>query len=256
MLKAASTTTGAVSNAELVTSEQAYQSAQAVKNAVENSAKAARAAADAIKELASYLQVRAPFDGIVTERLVHPGALVGPATAGVSAPLVQLEQNTRLRLLVAVPEAQVAGIVRGAAVTFTVPAYPGETFEARVARPAQALDTRTRSMIVEMDAANPGGRLATGMYADVSWPVRRPSTSLLVPTTAVVANTERTFVIRSKQGKAEWVTVRKGAATGDLVEVFGDLREGDLVVQRGNDEIRDGTPLTANAAAPAVRSGR
>lgn len=249
MMKAAAKTDGAVSNSELVLSEQAFQGAQAVKTAVESSAKAARAAADAIKEMASYLEVRAPFDGIITERLVHPGALVGPSTAGVSAPLIQLEQHTRLRLIVAVPETHVAGIVKGAAVSFTVPAYPGETFEATIARPAQALDTRTRSMIVELDAGNPGGKLATGMYADVVWPVRRPSASLMVPTTAVVTTTERTFVIRARGGKAEWVDVRRGSVFGDMVEVFGALREGDDIVRRGNDEIREGTAIDG-ATAP------
>jgi membrane fusion protein (multidrug efflux system) len=249
MLKAASNTTGAVSNSELVLSEQAFQGAQAVKTAVENSAKAARAAADAIKELAGYLEVRAPFDGIITERLVHPGALVGPATAGVSTPLVQLEQNTRMRLLVAVPESQVAGIAKGAVVTFTVSAYPGEVFEATIARPSQSLDTRTRSMLVELDAPNANAKLVTGMFADVTWPVRRGYKSLLVPSTAVVTTTERTFVIRSRAGKAEWVDVRRGAPSGDLIEVIGALQEGDPIVRRGNDEIREGTPLPGTSAA-------
>jgi RND family efflux transporter MFP subunit len=249
MLKAASQTVGAVSSSELILSEQALQAAQAVKTAVENFAKAARAAADAIKELASYLEVKAPFDGIVTERFVHPGALVGPATAGVSAPLVQLEQNTRLRLVVAVPEAHVAGIMRGAAVSFTVPAYPGETFQGTIARPAQALDTRTRSMLVELDVPNSSGRLTTGMFADVVWPVRRPTSSLLVPATAIVTTTERLFVIRARAGKAEWVDIRRGSAVGDMVEVFGDLREGDEVIRRANDEIRNGASLTRPASS-------
>ena len=249
MLKAASKTEGAVSTSEVILSEQAMQAAQAVKNAVENSAKAARSAADAVKDLANYLDVKAPFDGIVTERLVHPGALVGPSTAGVSAPLLQLEQNYRLRLVVAVPEAHVAGIVKGASVAFTVPAYPGETFQATVARSSQSLDTRTRSMMVELDAPNSNAKLATGMYADVIWPVRRPSASLLVPTTAVITTTERTFVIRARDGKAEWVNVRRGSTIGDMVEVYGNLREGDEVVKRGNDEIREGTPLARRPTA-------
>jgi membrane fusion protein (multidrug efflux system) len=226
MLKAASKTEGAVSQAEVINSEQALQGAMAVKNAVENTAKAARSAADAVKQLFSYLQVRAPFEGVVTERFV------------------QIEQNTRLRLVVAVPEAHVAGVVKGASVTFTVPAHPGQTFHAAVARSAQSLDTRTRSMMVELDVTNPGGQLATGMYADVIWPVRRPTASLLVPATAVVTNTERTFVIRANAGKAEWVDVRRGSTVGAMVEVYGDLREGDVIVRRGNDEIREGTSLS------------
>jgi membrane fusion protein (multidrug efflux system) len=245
MLKRASETEGAVSQSEMILSEQALQAAQAVTTAVQNSAKAARSAADAVKQLASYLEVRAPFDGIITERLVHPGALVGPATAGVSAPLVQIEQNTRLRLVVAVPEAQISGIAKGAVVSFTVPAYPGELFEGTVARVAQSLDVRTRSMMVELDTSNAGGKLTTGMYADVTWPVRRPQETLLVPATAVVTTTERTFVIRARAGKAEWVDVRRGSPIGEMIEVFGDLRAGDDIVRRGNDEIRSGTALTA-----------
>jgi len=252
MLKQASATPGAVSMSEVILSEQAYQAAQSVRNAVENSAKAARAAAEAVKELSGYLQVRAPFDGFITERLVHPGALVGPSTAGTATALVQIEQNARMRLVVAVPEANVSGITRGAAVTFTVPAYPGETFTATIARPAQALEARTRSMLVELDTSNSQGKLATGMFADVAWPVRRPATSLVVPTTSVITTTERTFVIRNRDGRAEWVNVRRGARMGDMVEVFGPLREGDMVVRRGNDEIREGSPLTS---APAARTG-
>jgi membrane fusion protein, multidrug efflux system len=245
MLKTASNTPGAVSMSEVILSEQAFQAAQSVKNAVENSAKAARAAADAVKELASYLEIRAPFDGVITERFVHPGALVGPATAGVSAPLVTIEQNIRMRLVVAVPETHVGGIIKGASVTFTVPAYPGESFVATIARLGQSLDPRTRSMAVELDAMNGDGRLATGMFADVIWPIRRASTSLVVPATAVVTTTERTFVIRNRGGKAEWVNVRRGTTMGDTIEVFGALREGDMVVRRANDEIREGAALTA-----------
>ena len=250
MLKAASETEGAVSKSEVILSEQALQAAQAVRTAVENSAQAARAAADAVKQLASYLNVKAPFDGIITERLVHPGALVGPATAGVSAPLLQLEQNTRLRLVVAVPETVVAAVIKGATVSFSVPAFPGETFQGTIARSSQSLDTRTRSMVVELDMPNPGGRLATGMYADVIWPIRRPVSSLLVPTTAVVTTTERMFVIRAREGKAEWVNVRRGSTMGEMVEVYGELNVGDEIVKRGNDEIRNGTPLRRAAARP------
>jgi hypothetical protein len=73
-------------------------------------------------------------------------------------------------------------------------------------------------------------------------------TSLLVPTTAVVTNTERTFVIRARGGNAEWVDVKRGSTVGNMVEVFGDLREGDEVLRRGNDEIRHGTALGSRAS--------
>jgi len=57
-----------------------------------------------------------------------------------------------------------------------------------------------------------------------------------------------TFVIRSQQGKAEWVTIRRGVAAGELVEVYGPLKPGDLVLKRASDEIREGTALATSAA--------
>jgi hypothetical protein len=66
--------------------------------------------------------------------------------------------------------------------------------------------------------------------------------------TAVVRTSERQFVVRVRNGVAEWVDVRRGELNGDVIEVFGDLREGDIVVRRGNDEIRPGTKIAAAAA--------
>jgi hypothetical protein len=98
-------------------------------------------------------------------------------------------------------------------------------------------------MAVELDVTNRDGSLAPGMYATVKWPVRRARASLLVPRTSVAVTSERTFVIRDRNGRAEWVDVTKGATDGDLVEVIGDLRPGDIVVRRGTDELREGMPI-------------
>jgi len=135
--------------------------------------------------------------------------------------------------------------VPGARVPFTVPAHPGETINGVVSRIPYSLDEKTRSMAVEMDVSNPGKRLAPGMYPEVQWPVRASKAALLVPPTAIVTTTERTFVIRVKNGVAEWVNVARGAAVGDLVEVHGPLAKDDIIVRRGTDEIREGAPLKA-----------
>jgi len=88
-------------------------------------------------------------------------------------------------------------------------------------------------MPVELDVFNRDNSLAPGMYPAVGWPVRR----------AVVTTTERTFVIRSQNGRAEWVDMKKGAAEGDLIEVIGNLRPGDMVVGRATDELREGAAI-------------
>ena len=90
--------------------------------------------------------------------------------------------------------------------------------------------------------------LAPGIFADVQWPVSRSQTSLFVPTSAVVRTSERQFVVRVRNGVAEWVDVRRGEVNSDIIEVFGGLREGDIVVRRGNDEIRPGTRIVSNVA--------
>jgi membrane fusion protein (multidrug efflux system) len=189
----------------------------------------------------AYLQITAPFDGEVTDRLVHPGALVGP---GADAVLLVIQQVSRLRLIVAVPEQDIGGIVPGAKVEFKVPAFPERTYSGAVARVAHSLDLKTRTMPVELDVLNRDGALSPGMYPSVKWPIRRSRPSLLVPKTSVVTTAERTFVVRDLNGKAEWVDVKKGAADGDNIEVIGNLQAGDKVVRRATDELRDGAPLS------------
>jgi multidrug efflux pump subunit AcrA (membrane-fusion protein) len=99
-------------------------------------------------------------------------------------------------------------------------------------------------MLVELDVENPDRALAPAMFANVDWPLSRGSSTLFVPTSAVVRTSERQFVIRVRDGVAEWVDVKRGELSGDLLEVFGDLREGDAIVRRGNDEIRPGTRIS------------
>jgi membrane fusion protein, multidrug efflux system len=245
-LKAASATPGVVAENDVVVAQKAMEGAQAVVRSYESSMKTAAAQLRAVRDLGQYLQIRAPFEGIITERNVHPGALVGPGTG--STPLFQLQQLSRLRLVVAVPEALVGAIVRGARVPFTVPAYPGETFYGVISLTSHGLDPKTRTMPVELDVRNGDGRLAPGMYPELSWPVRRAQPSLLVPPTSVVTTTERTFVIRVNNGVAQWVNVGRGARVGDLIEVFGPLKDGDQIVRRGSDEIREGTKVVETSA--------
>src|SRR5260221_3617801 len=240
-LKAASQTPGVVAGNDLVIAQKAVDAAQAQVRAFDESAKAARAGVQAFRDMETYLRVTAPFPGIITERNIHPGALVGPGAS--SPPMFQLEQNSRLRLVVAVPEVNVSGIEHGVRVTFTVPAYPRETLYAPIARVAHSMEMKTRSMAVELDVANSGGRLAPGMYATVQWPVTRARASLYVPATSIVTTTERTFVIRVRDGGAEWVNVRRGASDGESVEIFGALEAGDLVVRRATDKLRDGARM-------------
>jgi RND family efflux transporter MFP subunit len=239
-LKAASATPGVIAGNDLTIAEKRVDAARAQVTAVEASIQAAQSAVRVIEDMEQYLQLTAPFDGVIIERNVSPGALVGPNSKG----LFRLEQNSRLRLVVAVPEPDVSGIAAGAHVTFTVPAFPGEAFTGTIARVSHSMDVKTRSMPVELDVDNGRRQLAPGMYATVSWPVKRARPAIVVPASAVAGNTERTFVIRDNNGVAEWVNVAKGGpVSADTIEVFGPLQPGDRIVKRASDEIREGTKL-------------
>jgi RND family efflux transporter MFP subunit len=242
--KMAAETPGVIAGNELIQAEKQVDAAKALINSRQQASKAAESAVQALNDLEAYLRITAPFDGVVTERLVHPGALVGP---GNDIALLVIQQVSHLRLVVPVPEEDVSGITNGSSVTFQVPAWPERSYSGKIARISQALDQKTRTMAVELDVMNRDGSLAPGMYPTAKWPVRRTRPSLFVPRTSVVTTTERTFVIRDQSGQAEWVDVKKGVTEGDLVEVIGNLKSGDRVLRRATDEIREGTPLPLSA---------
>jgi membrane fusion protein (multidrug efflux system) len=164
-----------------------------------------------VSQTESYLTITAPFDGVVTTRNLHPGALIGPASgAGGAQPILQIVDDIRLRLVVPIPEAQVRDIKTGQLVSFTAPAYPGQTFKAPIQRISREVDEKSRTMPVELDVENADGQLAPGSFATVSWPLERGYPTLFVPTTAVTSDQQHTFVIRVRNGKAEWVMVQTG----------------------------------------------
>ena len=257
-LAEAAKTPGVVAGNDLQIAAKTADADRAIATSLEGSIAAAKGALDSVAQLELYLRITAPFEGQVTERNVHPGALVGPASgAGGAAPMLRIETLGRLRLVVPVPDASVADVPAGAQIKFTVPAYPTEVFQAPVARNSRAIDPKTRTMPVELEVANVGGKLTPGTYCQVQWPIRRSSPTHFVPPSAVSTNQERTFVIRlassgPNAGKAEWVDVKTGAnitsSAGPLVEVLGALNDGDLVVLRATDAIRSGSPVTARAA--------
>jgi membrane fusion protein (multidrug efflux system) len=240
-LKNASATPGVVAGNDVSIAEQKVAGAKARVEASAKNVEAMRQAARSLRELESYLQVIAPFDGVITERGAHVGTLVGPS----SMPIVRLQQVSRLRLVVTIPEAYVGGVGVGQSIPFSVAAFPGQTFAGKLARIAGALDPKTRTMAIELDVANTRQQLAPGMFAEVQWPARRSGASLFVPRTAVATTTERTFVVRIRNDVAEYVDVRRGAVANNLVEVFGSLKAGEDVAVRATDEIRNGTPVRA-----------
>jgi len=248
-LKAASATPGVVAGNDVVLAQKAVEADQGQIAAAQQNVEAARKALESVTDIEGYLRITAPFAGVVIERNVHPGALVGPTGgSGAAVPIVRIVDSNRLRLVIPVPEAYTAAVTNGTAVTFSVAAFPGATFAGTVSRISESVDVATRTMAVELDVNNADNRLAPGAFCHVRWPVRRSTPSLLVPSGSVASTSGRTFVIRVRSGRTEWVDVKTGLATGPLVEVYGDLKPGEEIAVRGTDEVRDGVPVQTKPA--------
>jgi hypothetical protein len=129
-----------------------------------------------------------------------------------------------------------------------VPAFLGKTFYGTVARLGYALDTKTRTMPVELNAWNPTGELEPGMFATVKWHVTRPYKTLFLPASAIGSDLKGTFVVRIKGGTVERVTVKRGLSMNELVEVVGDITPEDEVALKATDELRSGTKVIAQLA--------
>jgi len=245
-LAAAAKTPGVVAGNDLLIAEKSAAADNAQVVAAGQTVQAARDNLRGVSELESYLQIRAPFDGVVTQRNLHPGALAGPASGAAGAqPIVRIESVNRLRVTVPVPEAYASAVRVGQDVPFSVPAYPDKTFRAPIARISHDISQNTRTMQVELDFKNANAEVTPGAFATVNWPLQRTYPTLFVPASAVATDLQRTFVIRVRDGKAEWVDVTTGVAAEAKIEVFGALQAGDVVVSNGTDSIRSGAEVKA-----------
>jgi len=194
------------------------------------------------QDMYAYLTVSAPFDGVITERNVHPGALVGPGS-DASKPMLVLQQQSKLRLVVNIPEQYSAQIKNGDIVHFKVNALPGQDFSGAVSRSSGNLNSNFRSETIEVDVANAKNTFKPGMYAEVSLPISGSANAFVVPKSAIVSTTERKYVITANGGSAKWVDITEGNQQNDSTEIFGKLQQGDKVITNASYQVKEGAQL-------------
>jgi len=213
------------------------EKARADHLAVQSHLKVAEADRDRVSALRDYLQIRAPFDGIITERHIDPGHLVQPGRGAEDAPLFVLIDAETVRLFVDVPEADAALVEQGRPAKVIVSALGNSAFDGVVTRTGWALQTGTRSMKCEIDVPNEDGRLRPGMYAQVELTVAERKDVLSVPKTAVI----------SRDGQSLCVTVTADGTILRKPVQTGIRSAADIEIVSGLDGTED--ILTANAAA-------
>ena len=228
----ASATSGAISPLDLSTIKAKMEADSSVSNAE-------KANWQMQQTMLGYLEVRAPFAGIITERNVHPGALVSAAEK--DKPMLELKQTAHLRLQVDIPE-NIAGNLRDRdTISFYVSAFPGKKMTGFIKRQSGNINPKFRSERMEIDVINNDGMLSPGMFADVVIYPKGNSNALFVPKTAVVTSTERKYVLLVKDGKITKIDVSTGNETTANTEIFGAVQAGDTVIATANDEIKEGS---------------
>lgn len=217
---------------------QQYESAKNSAAQQYQSLLAARARVVLARKALADTVVRAPFDGLVAERLVSVGDYV---TRGTKVAVVV--RVNPLRAVLTVPEQSIAAIAVGQEITFEVDAYPNRQFSGRVRFVSPALRTDQRSLTIEAVVLNPGNELKPGLFATARILQPTPTPALLVPATAVhtTAGTSRVFVVNGERVEERIVTL--GQTVDTLVEISSGLKSGDRVATSNLGQLADGTAI-------------
>jgi len=224
----ASQTPGAVSPLDLSEAKSKAEADSSLSNA-------AKSDWQMQQTMMSYLNITAPFTGVITERNVHPGALVSDAEKSI--PMLELKQESHLRLQIDIPEDIAAYLKEKDSISFSIPALNDKELTGAVSRISDNINPQYRTERVELDVMNDGS-LASGMYVDVVLKSSGDTAGLNVPKSSVVTSTERKYVIVQRGNDLVKVDVATGNATADKIAVTGDLQEGEKVIVNANDEIK------------------
>jgi RND family efflux transporter MFP subunit len=235
---------GVVSRQENDQYQSQYQAQLSNLQALEKAISAQRsniAAAEAnlsrLRNMQSYRVVRAPFDGVITQRNVDVGALVNTG----STLLYRIAQTANLRTFVNVPQASASSIRPGQKATLTVSNIPGRTFTGEVARTANSLDPASRTLLVELHVPNSDGALLPGMYCQIELSSSRANPPLVIPSDSLIVRTGGMLaaVVRPDHTiHLQPLTV--GRDFGDRMEVLSGLHEGDSIIPNPSDIAREG----------------
>jgi membrane fusion protein (multidrug efflux system) len=196
-----------------------------------------------VEDLRAYGTVAAPFDGVVTMRAAEIGQLVVSGAQG--AALYKVAEDNVVRVFVNVPQLFAAGIVPGMDAPANIREAAGRVFHGKVSRTSRELDTATRALLVEVDIPNPDGALVSGMYAKVSFDVKRQDAPLFVPATAALIDSSGTRVVVVRDGEVRWQKVEIAGDLGDRLAIATGVDEGDAVILSPSARLTEGQRVQA-----------
>ena len=226
--------TNAVSQQDADNAVGSYNANKAIVEASEANVKQLQA-------LQSFEKIYAPFDGVVTARNTDIGDLINSgSSSGVKTDLFHIAQPGMLRVYVNVPEEYSQGVKVGMTAGLSLAEFPGRQFQGKLVRTAEAIDMTTRTLLIEIDVANPSGTLFTGSYAEVHLKVPTQASTYLLPVNTLIFRSAGLQVGTVKDGKVTLTAVTPGHDLGDQIEIVAGLKAGDQVIVNPPDSIISG----------------
>jgi RND family efflux transporter MFP subunit len=232
-----------IAEAKIAAAEADVASANASVVAANANVAVAQARIEKTQTLMLYAKIIAPFDGIVTRRLIDRGAFVQSATANRTMPLFTMQRIDKLRIFLEVPESDIAFVQSGCTAKIKPYGIKGVELVGKIARSAQSLKPDTRTMRTEIDLDNSDGRLMHGMYAQVVIELDERAGALTVPASSLLTEGKEPFVYAVVDDRAVRTPVRIGLDDGIRVQITEGLSDESLVVVTGKGLITDGSLL-------------
>jgi membrane fusion protein, multidrug efflux system len=197
-----------------------------------------------LKAMQAYEIIRAPFDGMVTERNADPGTLISESTSAVAAkPLLVVETLKPLRIYAQVPQSQALFIRDGDKAVVAVTELPSRQFVGSITRHSKSLTDTTRTMLVEVDLPNEDLALYPGMYAKIEFTLNAPAGVPLAPDGALVFKHGKIYVPVVRQGHLRLIQVTLGYDDGQNVQILSGLNSDDVVAVNVGQAAQDGEPV-------------
>jgi RND family efflux transporter MFP subunit len=222
-------------------SQQDSDNAVGTYNANKAIVQADQAAVDQYAALVSFEKVYAPFDGVIIARNTDIGDLINSgSTANVKTDLFHIAQPGTLRVYVNVPEEYSRGIKAGMTADLALAEFPGRTFQGNLVRTAAAINMTTRTLLVEVDVANPTNTLLTGSYAEVHLKVPTQASTFIIPVNTLIFRSEGLRVGVVKDQKVTLTAVIPGHDFGNQIEIVSGLKPDDQIIINPPDSVITG----------------
>ena len=238
---------GVVSDQERESKKADYESSEARLYAANAQVNLDKSKVDQYDALTEFKQVKAPFDGTITERKIDIGNLVTAGSGSTTTPLYRMAQADPLRVFVDVPQSASGELMNaGAPAEIRATGAVGGVFSGKIARSAESINAQARTMRVEVDMPNANHLLVPGMYVNVAF--RLPPRGLVeVPAAALIFRASGTQVAEvDASGKIQFENVLIARDNGSLVELASGVQPGDRLVLNISSQIASGQTVAVN----------